>query len=64
LSEIGKAGLYDDLQMRLIYDSSAAMKDYKNSPPWFKKLLDAAADGVNYFLYKHSEVNPALLKHF
>ena len=64
LSEIGKAGLYDDLQMRLIYDSSAAIKDYKNSPEWFKKLLDAAADGVNYFLYKHPEVKPALLKHF
>ena len=28
LSEIGKAGLYDDLQMRLIYDSSAAIKFY------------------------------------
>ena len=64
LSEIGKASLYDDLQMRLIYDSSAAIKDYKNSPQWFKKLLDAAADGVNYFLYKHSEVKPAILKHF
>lgn len=64
LSEIGKAGLYDDLQMRLIYDSAAAMKDYKSSPLWFKKLLDAAADGVNYFLYKHPEVKPALLKHF
>ena len=64
LSEIGKAGLYDDLQMRLIYDSSAAIKDYKNSPAWFKKLLDAAADGVNYFLYKHPEVKPSLLKRF
>ena len=64
LSEIGKAGLYDDLQMRLIYDSSAAIKDYKDSPGWFKKLLDAAADGVNYFLYKHAEIKPAVLKHF
>ena len=64
LSEIGKAGLYDDLQMRLIYDSSAAIKDYKNSPGWFKKLLDAAADGVNYFLYKHPGIKPAILKHF
>lgn len=64
LSEIGKASLYDDLQMRLIYDSSAAIKDYKNSPPWFKKLLDAAADGVNYFLYTHPETKPAILKHF
>src|SRR4030095_1522586 len=50
--------------MRLIYDSSAAIKDYKNSPQWFKKLLDAAADGVNYFLYKNPEVKPAMLKHF
>ena len=60
LSEIGKAGLYDDLQMRLIYDSSAAIRDYKSSPEWFKKLLDAAADGVNYFLYKNPGVKPAL----
>ena len=65
LSEIhGKKGLYDDLQMKLIYDSSAALEDYKKSPPWFKKLLDAAADGVNYFLYKHPEVKPSLLNRF
>lgn len=64
LSELGKAGLYSDLQMRLIYDSSAAVEDYNKSPAWFKKLLDAAADGVNYFLYKHPGVKPALLNHF
>jgi acyl-homoserine-lactone acylase len=64
LSEIGKADLYDDLEMRLIYDSSAAFADYKKSPAWFKKLLDAAADGVNYFLYTHQEVKPALLNRF
>jgi len=65
LSEIkGPMSLYDDLQMKLIYDSSAAIADYKNSPGWFKKLLDAAAGGVNYFLYKHPEVKPAVLKHF
>jgi acyl-homoserine-lactone acylase len=60
----GKSKLYDDLQMRLIYDSKAAMEDYKKSPGWFRKLLDAAADGVNYFLYKHPEVKPAVLKRF
>src|SRR6266498_2416501 len=65
LSEVhGKEKLYDDLQMRLIYDSSAALEDYKKAPPWFKKLLDAAADGVNYFIYKHSEIKPAVLKRF
>jgi acyl-homoserine-lactone acylase len=65
LSEInGKSKLYDDLQMRLIYDSKAAMNDYTKSPVWFKRLLDAAADGVNYFLYKHPEVKPAVLRRF
>lgn len=65
LSEInGKTGLYDDLEMRLIYDSKAALNDYQNSPPWFKKLLDASADGVNYYLFTHSEVKPAVLKRF
>src|SRR5256885_12308784 len=63
LSEVyGKDKLYDDLEMRLIYDSIAAMEDYNKSPAWFKKLLDAAADGVNYFLYKHPETKPAVLK--
>ncbi|HMG67119.1 MAG TPA: penicillin acylase family protein [Chitinophagaceae bacterium] len=60
----GKNNLYDDLQMKIIYDSSAAIADYKNTPASFKKLLDAAADGVNYFLYTHPEVKPAVLKHF
>ena len=65
LSEInGRSGLYSDLQMKLIYDTSAAMNDYRNSPAWFKKLLDACADGVNFFLYKHPEVKPAVLKRF
>ena len=49
----GEASLYKDLQMRLIYDSSAAIADYKVSPAWFKKLLDASADGVNYYLSQH-----------
>jgi len=65
MSEVsGKTKLYDDLQMRLIYDSSAAMEDYKKSPAWLKKLLDASADGVNYFLYKHPDIKPAVLKRF
>src|SRR4051812_30089752 len=53
LSEVyGESKLYDDLQMKLIYDTVAAIADYKRSPAWLKKLLDASADGVNYYLYK------------
>lgn len=65
LSEVyGEGQLYNDLQMRLIYDTAAAIEDYNRSPLWLKKLMDAAADGVNYYLYKHPEVKPALLTYF
>lgn len=65
LSEVdGEKRLYDDLQMRLIYDSAAAKKDYAASPQWFKALLNAFADGVNYYLYKHPETKPLVLKKF
>jgi acyl-homoserine-lactone acylase len=60
----GESQLYNDLQMRLIYDTTAAIADYKRSPASLKKLLDAAADGVNFYLYKHPEVNPLVLTHF
>src|SRR3954451_2343433 len=44
LSEVyGESRLYYDLEMRMIYDTAAAIKDYNNSPAWLKKLLDAAA---------------------
>jgi acyl-homoserine-lactone acylase len=65
LSELyGQSQLYSDLQMRLIYDTAAAIADYKKSPQWMKKLLDAAADGVNFYLYKHPDVKPNVLTHF
>lgn len=65
LSEIeGEKRLYEDLQMRLIYDSVAAKEDYRKSPPWFQILLTAFADGVNFYLYKHPETKPLLLHHF
>jgi acyl-homoserine lactone acylase PvdQ len=37
--------------------------DYK-AAPWLKKLLNSYADGINFYLYKHPEVKPALLTHF
>jgi acyl-homoserine lactone acylase PvdQ len=65
LSEVyGVSQLYSDLQMKLIYDTAAAIADYRRSPLWLKKLLDAAADGVNFYLYKHPDVKPLALTHF
>src|SRR5579863_10510520 len=60
----GESYLYTDVMMRLIYDSAQAIADYERSPAWMHRLLDAFADGVNYYLYKHPEVKPLLLRRF
>ncbi|HUB62457.1 MAG TPA: penicillin acylase family protein [Puia sp.] len=60
----GESYLYNDVMMRLIYDSAAAVADYQKSPGWMHRLLDAFADGVNYYLYKHPDVKPLVLKRF
>ncbi len=60
----GESELYNDLLIRLIIDSAAAVRDYTNAPAWLKKLCNAFADGINYYLYKNPNTKPALLNRF
>lgn len=60
----GEAYLFQDLKMKIIYDTTAAIADYHKAPVWLKKLLHGFADGINYYLYIHPEVTPAALTHF
>ncbi|MEO8569330.1 MAG: penicillin acylase family protein, partial [Ginsengibacter sp.] len=60
----GEAALYSDLLIRMIIDPADAIADYKKSPPWLHKLLDAFADGINFYLYKNPGTKPALLQRF
>ena len=65
LAEIkGETKLYDDLLIRLVIDQQQAKADYTKAPAWLKKLCMAFADGVNFYLYKHPAVKPALLHRF
>jgi acyl-homoserine-lactone acylase len=65
LAEVeGESYLFTDLQMQMIYDSSEAKKDYERSPSWLKKLLNAFADGVNFYLYLNPAVKPKVLIKF
>jgi acyl-homoserine-lactone acylase len=65
LAEIdGEKSIYNDLQIKLLIDSSQAISAYKRAQPWLKKLLEAYADGINYFLYKNPKTKPALLTKF
>src|SRR5688572_9342715 len=65
MSEVkGDTSLYDDLLIRLLINQEDAITDYKRSPAWLKQLCDAFAAGINYYLYKHPQVKPALLSKF
>ena len=65
MSEIkGESELYNDLLIRIIIDSTDAKKDYADAPGWLKKLMNAYADGINYYLYTHPQTKPLLLNRF
>jgi len=60
----GENFIYHDLRMRLFIDTVRAISVYKESPDWMKKLCNAFADGVNYYLYTHPQTKPKLLTRF
>lgn len=65
LAEVeGEAALYSDLRAKLFMTEEEAKANYEKSPDWLKKLCDAFADGINYYLETHPEVQPRLLTHF
>jgi acyl-homoserine-lactone acylase len=65
LAEVeGEPRIYQDLRMKLFIDPADMQKQFAASPPWLQKLMTAFADGLNFYLYKHPEVKPRLLKKF
>ena len=65
LAEVeGEEAIYSDLRAKLFMTEEEAKMNYEKSPAWLKKLCDAFADGINYYLHTHPEVKPRLLTHF
>jgi acyl-homoserine lactone acylase PvdQ len=60
----GESQIYRDLRMKLFIDPDTLKKDYAASPPWLKSLMDAWADGLNYYLATHPTVKPRVITHF
>ena len=60
----GESAMFQDLRQRLFIDPDSLRAEYRTSPPWLKKLMDAFADGLNYFLYKHPAVKPRVITRF
>ncbi|HET7789424.1 MAG TPA: penicillin acylase family protein, partial [Gemmatimonadales bacterium] len=60
----GSPAIYRDLREKLFIDPDSLRADYRASPAWLKQLMDAFADGLNYYLYKHPEVQPRVITRF
>ena len=65
LAEIeGEKELYRDLRMKLFIDPVELRAQYATSPAWLRALMDAFADGLNFYLHTHPGVRPKLITHF
>ena len=60
----GESKIYQDLRMKLFIGREAIRKDYAASPAWLKKLMNAWADGLNFYLSKHPDVKPRVIQKF
>src|SRR5437899_1981175 len=60
----GESAMFQDLRMKLFIDPDSLRAEYRRSPVWLRRLMDAFADGLNYFLYKHPDVKPRVIAHF
>lgn len=60
----GESAIYRDLRMKLFIDPADLRAQYARSPDWLKALMEAWADGLNYYLYTHPEVKPRAIARF
>ncbi|TAL87536.1 MAG: acylase [Rhodanobacter sp.] len=60
----GKGAIWQDLRQRLFVYPAELKRQYAQSPDWLKQLMNAWADGLNYFLAMHPQVHPQAITHF
>ncbi len=60
----GEKAIWADLRARLYMDPDDLRARYAVSPDWLKRLMDAWADGLNYYLATHPEVRPRAIARF
>jgi acyl-homoserine-lactone acylase len=60
----GEKAIWADLRQRLYVDPVDLQKQYKASPAWLRTLMQAWADGLNYYLATHPDAHPKVLTRF
>jgi acyl-homoserine-lactone acylase len=60
----GESAIWLDLRQKLFVDPEVLKQTYARSPGWLKALMDAWADGLNYYLATHPDVRPRVIARF
>jgi acyl-homoserine-lactone acylase len=60
----GEKAIWQDLRARLYMQPDDLQARYASSPDWLKRLMNAWADGLNYYLATHPEVRPRAITRF
>ena len=60
----GEKAIWQDLRARLYVSEPELKAGYAASPEWLKKLMNAWAAGLNYYLATHPQVKPRVLVRF
>jgi acyl-homoserine-lactone acylase len=60
----GERAIWQDLRARLYVTEPNLKASYAASPEWLKKLMNAWAAGLNYYLATHPDVKPRVLTRF
>ncbi|WP_419807474.1 penicillin acylase family protein [Sphingomonas sp.] len=60
----GEGAIWADLRQRLWVDPVKLQADYRASPAWLRALMDAWADGLNFYLATHPDEHPRVLMRF
>ena len=60
----GEQAIWADLRQRRFVDPVELQAQYAASPAWLRTLMDAWADGLNFYLATHPRVKPKVLTRF
>jgi acyl-homoserine-lactone acylase len=60
----GEQRVWQDLRQRLFIDPEELKSLYAKSPLWLKELMNAWADGLNFYLATHPDVKPKVITRF
>src|SRR5215208_2310499 len=60
----GEKAIWQDLRMKLFIDPDSIRAKYAASPAWLQPLMNAWADGLNYYLHTHPAVQPRVITRF